>query len=366
MHTAAARRDTALWLAARGYPVHPLAPGTKTPAPNCAHCHADRHPATECPCIPRGRWCHGFHAATTDPARVGHWWQQEPEFGIGVSCGPAGLVVLDIDRHPAPLPDRQRLLPGIPIDDRVDLTGLSNGFHTLALLAAHRGRPDPAEDDSTLRVRTPSGGLHLWYRAPLGGPAFRSSSGSGSRTALAWQVDVRATGGYIVAPTTRTAQGTYEALPGARTPAPLPLWLAAELTRTGHARLPRPASGPTAPQETPTAPQAAPGAPGPTRAPGGRPRRGSDAQRILAPLLDAVRDCARTPSGAAFSDKLNRAAFTAGGLAAGGHLTEAECTGLLTEAADAARPAQSRRNRLIIDSALRAGSNRPIHPEGRS
>ncbi|MFF4369410.1 bifunctional DNA primase/polymerase [Streptomyces sp. NPDC001594] len=347
------QHGTALWFAARGYPVHPLTPGAKTPAPNCAHCRENRHPAGECPCTGRGGWCHGFHAATTDPAVITRWWRQEPRFGVGVSCGPAGLVVIDVDNHPAPVPDRQRLLPGIHIDARVDLTGLSNGYHTLALLAAYRSRPDPAQDAATLRVRTPSGGLHIWYRAPLAGPAFRSSSGSGSRAALAWQVDVRATGGYIVAPTTRTPQGTYQALPGARTPAPLPLWLNAELTRTGHARPPRPAATPTVPS-TPPARTPAP------------LRRGDDAHRILAPLLGAVRDCARTPSGTAFSEKLNRAAFTAGGLAAGGHLTEAECTGLLTEAADAARPAQSRRNRLVIESALRAGSNRPIHPKGRS
>lgn len=346
-NAANARRETALWFAAQGFPVHPLAPGAKTPAANCARCRKDKHQAETCPCVAGGHWCHGFHAATTDPTVINLWWQQEPYFGVAVSCGPAGLVVVDVDNHSAPLPDRQRLLPGIHVDDRVNLTGLSTGYDTLALLSAYRSQPNPAQDQTTLRVRTPSGGLHIWYRTPPVGPAFRSSSGSGARTALAWQVDIRATGGYIVAPTTRTTHGTYQALPGARTPAPLPLWLNAELTRTGHARLPRKA------------------APCPAHGPG-TARQHTDAHRILAPLLDAVRDCAHTPAGAGFSEKLNRAGFTAAGLAAGGHISEAECLGLLAEAAEAARPAQSRRNQLIIDSAFRAGSSRPIHPKGRS
>ncbi|MET9963058.1 bifunctional DNA primase/polymerase [Streptomyces sp. NPDC006326] len=331
------------WLALRGYPVHPLAPGTKTPAANCPECRGSEHAPEACPCHAERRWCHGFHAATTDLRTVRTWWKAEPRFGIGVATGPAGLVVIDVDAHAGSLPDRQRLLPGIPIDDRVDLTGLQSGFDTLALLAAHRSRPNPCEDTSTLRVRTPSGGMHIWYRAPKDGPRFRCSSGSSSRVALAWQVDVRAVGGYIVAPTTRTAAGVYEALPGARVPAALPLWLSAELVRTGHAGESRTAA-------------AIPAQP--------RPRRGAG-RRVLDSLLDEVRDCAASPSGTAFSEKLNRAAFTAGGLAAAGHLGEAECRRLLLEAADLARPHQTRRNALIVDAGLRAGSDRPIQPKDR-
>ncbi|MEU6866366.1 bifunctional DNA primase/polymerase [Streptomyces sp. NPDC046876] len=342
----------AAWMARRGYPVHPLAPGTKTPAPNCPDCRSAPHAPQECPCRARGRWCHGFHAATTDVPTVLRWWQTEPAFGVGVSCGPARLVVIDVDAHRTPLPDRQRLLPGIPVDDRVDLTGLQNGFDTLALLAAYRSRPHPCEDASTLRVRTPSGGMHIWYRAPKDGPGFRSSSGSSPKVALAWQVDVRSVGGYIVAPGTRTAAGVYEALPGARLPAPLPLWLTAELTRTGH-------SVETAPAKPSHGPVAArtrrPGAPGPGRA----------GQRILAPLIDEVSACGASPAGTAFSEKLNRAAFTAGGLAAAGHLAAEECRRLLLEAADQARPHQPRRNRVIVETGLNAGSNRPIHTEER-
>ncbi|MFF5448483.1 bifunctional DNA primase/polymerase [Streptomyces sp. NPDC012888] len=342
--------DVATWLALRGYPVHPLAPGTKTPAPNCADCRGARHRPQECPCRARGGWCHGFHAATTDLPTLREWWRAEPEFGIGVSCGPAGLVVIDVDAHAAPPPDRQRLLPGIPVDERVDLTGLRSGFDTLALLAAYRSRPNPCEDRSTLRVRTPSGGMHVWYRVPRGsGPRFRCSSGSGTRVALAWQVDVRAVGGYIVAPSTRTAAGVYEALPGARTPAALPLWLTAELVRTGHGMESPAPSGPSA------------GAVGAVAAPGSSGRV-SDGQRVLGSLLDEVRACGASPAGTGFSAKLNRAAFTAGGLAAAGRIGAGECRRLLIEAAHHARPHQPRRNALIVEAGLRAGSDRPIHP----
>lgn len=340
--------DVATWMALRGYPVHPLAPGTKMPAPNCPDCRRSQHSPQECPCHAQSRWCHGFHAATTDLRTVRQWWQTEPGFGIGVSCGPAGLVVIDVDAHAATLPDRQRLLPGIPIDDRVDLTGLQSGFDTLALLAAYRSRPNPCEDTSTLRVRTPSGGMHIWYRAPHDGPGFRCSSGSSSKVALAWQVDVRAIGGYIVAPTTRTVAGVYEPLPGARLPAALPLWLTAELSRTGHTV----ETAPVAPVEAPVArPQAR------------QPRQAG--QRVLGSLLDEVRACGASPEGTAFSEKLNRAAFTAGGLVAAGHLTVGECRQLLLEAADHARPHQPRRNVLIVEAGLRAGSDRPIHPKER-
>ncbi|MGW2975521.1 bifunctional DNA primase/polymerase, partial [Streptomyces mirabilis] len=229
----------ARWCASQGWPVHPLAPWQKTPAANCEQCRRDRHVVSACPCPAAGRWCHGFHAATTSAAQIDAWWTAQSRFGVGVSCGPADLVVIDVDAHAADVPDRGRLLPGIPIGPEVTLTGLATGFDTLALLAALRGEPSPADDTQTLRVRTPSGGLHIWYRNPDPGTRYRSSVGSSPRTALAWQVDVRSDGGYIVAPTTRTTAGTYIPVGEARHPAPLPGWLAADLARTGHVPSPK-------------------------------------------------------------------------------------------------------------------------------
>ncbi|MGW2563354.1 bifunctional DNA primase/polymerase [Streptomyces sp. NPDC001514] len=332
-----------------GWPVHPLAPRQKTPAANCDACRQGRHDPATCACIPAGRWCHGFHAATRRPDRIDAWWSKNPSFGVGVACGMANLVVIDVDAHAVEIPDRSRLLPGIPIGPRVNLSGLATGFDTLALLAALRQQPNPADDEHTLRVRTPSGGLHIWYTNPSPQTRYRSSTGSSPKVALAWQVDVRADNGYIVAPTTRTKAGTYASLEGASRPAPLPEWLAAELTRTGH-------EPPTRSVEAALAP------------PVGRARRRSPraADRVLEPLLAEVAACEAIPEGASFTEKLNRAAFTAGGLLQGGHLAENDARNLLLEIANRARPHQERRNSMIIDSALSAGAQRPFHPRGRS
>ncbi|MGW6062028.1 bifunctional DNA primase/polymerase [Streptomyces sp. NPDC055189] len=346
---------TAKWCAGRGWPVHPLAAGRKTPAGNCEACRAPGHTHEGCPCLPDGRWCHGFRAATLDPGRIERWWGtgEGRDPGVGVACGPAGLVVIDVDAHAQPLPDRARLLPGITIADGIDLTGLADGFHTLGVLAALRGAQSPAADTATLRVRTPSGGLHVWYRAHPG-HRWQSSTGSGSGRALAWQVDIRAHGGYIVAPGTRTADGSYTPVGATREPALLPDWLAAELERTGHlAPARRPPLSATVPP--PRARQAVAAA--------GDGRQG--AARALDKVLAEVAACAAVPQGAAFSEKLNRAAFTAGGLVAAGHLARDEAERTLTELAADVRPGQDRRCESIISSGLRAGERRPLALGGR-
>lgn len=314
---------------------------------NCEACRRPDHDRARCGCLRAGRWCHGFHAATLDPDRIGQWWGVRPDLGVGVATGPAGLVVIDIDAHTRELPSRDRLLPGVGIAAGIDLAGLANGFHTLGLLAALRGATSPADDTSTLRVRTPSGGMHVWYRND-GGHRWQCSAGSGSRRALAWQADVRAHGGYIVAPGTVTEAGTYRPVGAVRSPAPLPAWLARELQRTGH--LPaRPVPGPR--PVPPRARQAVLAAGGRADPSGGRP---------LTRLLAEVAACASVPEGAAFSEKLNRAAYTAGGLVAGGHITEDEAVRALCEAAGLARPDQERRSLAVIRGGLDAGRLRPL------
>ncbi|MEW2268053.1 bifunctional DNA primase/polymerase [Streptomyces sp. NPDC047853] len=343
----AASLATASWCARRGWPVHPLAAGRKTPAANCTDCRSSSHSPSECPCLPAGRWCHGFHAATLDQRRIANWWGAHPDYGIGIACGPAGLVVIDIDAHSTRPPTRDRILPGIPIGEHVDLTGLANGFHTLAVLAALRGQKSPAEDNTTLRVRTPRGGLHVWYRT-TDNRRWRCSSGSSHGAALAWQVDVRAHGGYIVAPGTTTRDGTYMPLDHVREPAALPAWLAQELERTGHL----PALSIPAPRPVPPRAQQAVLAAG-----GGRDRT----QRMLAAILAPVEACGHVSEGAGFSDTLNRAAYTLGGLVAAGRLTEEEAQQALTQTAAAARPGQERRAAQIIRSGLAAGLQHPLH-----
>ncbi|MEU1075231.1 bifunctional DNA primase/polymerase [Streptomyces sp. NPDC005878] len=341
--------------AARDWPVHPLAPGRKTPVANCKHCSRPGHTRSRCQCLEsQGRWCHGFHAATVDRARIERWWGPRPDLGVGVACGAAGLVVIDIDDHPQPLPGRDRILPGIAIHDDVDLRGMSNGFHTLAVLAALRGEKSPADDTSTLRVRTPSGGLHVWYRAVRDGRRWHSSVGQGGGCSLAWQVDVRAHGGYIVAPGTVTSAGRYTPLEGAEEPALLPAWLADELERTGHLRkqrvpAPQPLHRPNRARQAVIA------------AGGGR----EQATRVLAAALAEVADCAAVAEGAGFTDKLNRAAYTVGGLVAAGYLGQDAGERVLLEAAEYARPGQERRAAPIVRGGLAAGLRRPLELRSR-
>ncbi|MFI6093668.1 bifunctional DNA primase/polymerase [Streptomyces sp. NPDC051218] len=342
----------ALWCARRGWPVHPLAPGRTTPAADCHDCRAHSHPPEDCPCIPAGRWCHGIHCATLDRARIAHWWERQPRSGVGVACRPAGLIVIDVDPHPAAPPAHDRLLPGIHIPESVSLSGLRNGFHSLALLAALRGQDDPAKDTTTLRVRTPAGGLQLWYTVPRD-EVWRCSTGSGTGRALAWQIDVRAADGYVIAPGTTTASGTYTACSPVRGPVPLPGWLAAELERTGH-------------RAPPSALPAATPVPGRARAAVRAAEAGrAAAARTLATLLSAVLDCGAVAEGAGFGDRLGRAAFTAGGLVGAGRMTLADAEHVLLDAAAQARPDQRHRSMRIVRNGLAAGSRRPLEVKVR-
>ncbi|MFI5635652.1 bifunctional DNA primase/polymerase [Streptomyces sp. NPDC051664] len=349
--------DVARWCAAQGWPVLPLAPGRKTPPANCDACQERGHSHVECSCLAAGRWCHGFHAATTDNERLAAWWFRNPGLGTAVACGPAGLVVIDVDAHFQSMPPRDRLLPGIAIPEHVDLTGLRHGFHTLALLAALRGQEDPALDVSTLRVRTPSGGLHIWYQTSPGA-RFQCSTGSSPRRALAWQVDVRATGGYIIAPGTTTAAGNYAALGTVRTPATLPDWLAWELARTGHIEVPKQGGTRGSLHGHPVPPRARLAV---VAAGGGRDK----AAQILETVLADVVACAAVPEGAGFTQRLNRAAYTAGGLVTAGYLTTDAVARALLDTAEYARPGHDRRSAQIIRSGLDAGARRPLHLEGR-
>ncbi|MFI8967014.1 bifunctional DNA primase/polymerase [Streptomyces sp. NPDC053493] len=340
----------ARWCASHGWPVHPLAPGKKTPAANCRSCRELGHDRRTCPCRVAGRWCHGFHAATLDSNLIQEWWGSRPQMGVGVASGPANLVVIDIDAHTAPPPTRNRLLPGIDIAEDIDVSAMTTGFHTLAVLAALRGHNSPAEDATTLRVRTPSGGLHVWYRS-ADSRRWQCSSGSSPTRALAWQVDVRADGGYIIAPGTTTEAGTYRPVGSVLTPAPLPAWLAQELQRTHHL----PAAHVPAPRPVPgRARQAVLAA-----------RGGSPAVNVLATVLAEVAECAGSAEGTGFSEKLNRAAYTVGGLVAGGHLTAQDAQNALMETARQARPGQERRAEAIIRSGMTAGARRPLHPGSR-
>jgi hypothetical protein len=134
--------------AALGWPVHPCRPGGKEPLT---------------------RW---RDAATTDPAVITEWWRRWPQANVAVVTGAPGPDVLDVDvKNDA---------GGMELFERARRAGLLRGAAAL--------------------IRTPSGGLHLWFNG--------TSQGGGAihRRAL----ELKAVGGYVLVPPSVTPAGRYE------------------------------------------------------------------------------------------------------------------------------------------------------------
>jgi hypothetical protein len=182
----------ALEAAGRGWYVHPLRPAAKGSA-----LHGERT------CPRTGECADGHHKweqrATTDPDRIRAAWAAG-EFNVGIATGPSGLVVVDLD-----VPKEKN---GKGSSDAPD------GATSFAALCERAGQPIPL----TYTVRTPSGGLHLYYDVPPDVRLFNTA-----RT-VAPNVDTRAWGGNIVAAGSITPQGAYEIINGAPV-ATLPTWL---------------------------------------------------------------------------------------------------------------------------------------------
>ncbi|MGW4635550.1 bifunctional DNA primase/polymerase [Nocardia sp. NPDC004415] len=144
----------------------------------------------------------GPHTAVTDPDTVLATWREGDN--IGISCAESGIVVLDLD-----VPDT----PDGPY-----------GTQTFAELCRVHGHNRP----HTLTVSTPSGGRHLYFRAPAGRVIASSSGGSGG---LGPGIDVRAPGrpgrggGYVVGPDSVIDGRSYYTLVDCEI-ADLPQWLA--------------------------------------------------------------------------------------------------------------------------------------------
>ena len=157
--------DLALSLAARGWAVFPVGKNKR-------------------PII--GEWT---TRATTDEARLRDLFAGYPSCAVGIACGRAsGLFVVDVD---------------------------GNGEHPI------HDRLDP-----TLVVGTPSGGFHYYYAMPddvSDDDVLRNTQKA--EACLGYpDVDTRGIGGYVVAPGSVTAGGTYEILSDVP-PAPIPTWI---------------------------------------------------------------------------------------------------------------------------------------------
>jgi hypothetical protein len=137
----------ALYRAEHGWPVFPCLPDSKIPATR-----------------------HGHHDATTDPDQIREWFNR-PGPNLAVATGTPGPDVLDVDTRPAG--------NGFAALSRLDAAGLLRGAAAI--------------------VRTPSGGLHVYF------------AGSHQRTAHlpARHIDFLSKGGYIVAPPSQIGGKPY-------------------------------------------------------------------------------------------------------------------------------------------------------------
>jgi hypothetical protein len=136
--------------AAQGLPVFPINPVNK---------------------VPRVEWGidkDGTTEASTDPKRIVEWWQRWSFSMIGMPTGSrSGYVVLDIDQK----------------NNR-------DGFATLAA----NGWDIPR---SAVKVRTPSGGAHFYFRLQPGQKIGTNASKIGDG------IDIRGEGGLVILPPSR-------------------------------------------------------------------------------------------------------------------------------------------------------------------
>lgn len=136
--------DAALEYAKRGWAVFPLAEKDKIPAV-----------------------AGGFKVATVDAEQIELAWAHRPQMNVGIATGSmsGGLVVIDLD---------------------VDPTRGEDGLETLLDWEAEHGKlPE------TVTAKSGSGGMHLYYRCNT--PISCSVDNDKG-------VDIRADGGYVVAP----------------------------------------------------------------------------------------------------------------------------------------------------------------------
>jgi len=209
-----AHRDAMLAVAldavARGWHVFPLRPHSKKPP---AFHSLDNCPRTGICSTNHRTW---EQRASNDPREVRWYWRSERYGGcnVGVATGPSRLVVIDLDTAGS---------PGAHPEDGSRREGVRDGLDEFLLVCEEAGQPFPFD---TLTVDTPSGGLHLYFRAPAGVRLGNTQANRGR--ALGWKIDTRAVGGYTVAPGSTTPNGTYRVLED-KPIAELPTWLVQRL-----------------------------------------------------------------------------------------------------------------------------------------
>ena len=125
--------------------------------------------------------------ATTDQNQIRRWWAQDPDHNIAITT--ASMIVVDVDPR-------------------------KDGFETLQEMQILEDWP------KTVGVRTQSGGAHIYYALPA------HAHVKGGADKLGRGVDIKAYGGYVVAPGSTIDGRTYTwAKDDGRAMAPAPQWL---------------------------------------------------------------------------------------------------------------------------------------------
>lgn len=137
-------KESALSYAGRGWKVLPLIPREKKPATD-----------------------HGLKDATSDPEQIAKWWNENPNYNIGIVTGEEskGLYVIDIDED------------------------TEKGKHGLEVFK--KWQQEHGEINTPVVCNTPRGGRHLYF---YNHDQLKNTAG------IAGCIDTRANGGYIVAP----------------------------------------------------------------------------------------------------------------------------------------------------------------------
>lgn len=248
--------------------------------------------------------------ATDEPARIARCWEAG-DYNVGIAAGPSQLVVVDLD---VPKDADDAPPAGTP-------SGITCGEDAFAALAEEHGQPYPFH---TYSVRTGSGGTHLYFAAPHG-MELRNTAGT-----LAWKVDTRAAGGYVVGAGSTVGGKAYTVVHDIAV-APLPAWLAELL-----------APAPLPPQRPVLVPLAA------------TDRRGRYLHTAVTAELARVTGSAPDEH----NRDLYRASVALGQLVAGGELDADEVAAWLVAAAVQVGQGEREAHRTIA-SGLRAARQRP-------
>lgn len=312
--------EAALSFAARDWPVFPCDPATKRP-----YLARDRD-ADGKPINGTG----GVAKASTDAETIRQWWDRWPRAMIGLAVGRAGLLVIDFD------PRREEVADP-------DTGELTTAEWTLDQLKADLETQMGAALPATLAVRTPSGGVHLYYLMPEGEPI-------GNRGNLPRHVDVRGLGGYVIVPPSQAQAGGYRWLRGdADAPiAALPAALETILRETPAGRRSASASAPRPDHD--------------------RPQFAVDVDQAhrsyaMKALDGEAAELAATPKGGGRHGGRNQgaymAAFNLGGYVGAGVLSESLVRNMLLDVVRGFDPAAFEQHAAAIDRGLENGIAKP-------